>query len=66
MEDLYSIYVIIALSVFLLWFFFGGCCGVKLTESKTPNKPNNIVRPRDGVYKESRVDRVRRRLKARF
>lgn len=65
MEDLYSIYVIIALSVFLLWFFFGGL----VTESKTlnkPNKPTNIHRPRDGVYKESRVDRVRRRLKARF
>lgn len=61
MEEVYSIYVIIALSLFLIWFFFGG-------SSKQPTQPNpKVPKPhRDGVYKESREDRVRRRLKARF
>lgn len=59
MEDTYSMYVIIGLCAFLLWFFLGR------SSQPTPT-PDKTHRPRDNVYEESREDRVRRRLKARF
>ena len=64
MEDNYYIYVIIALCVFLLWFFFGGS-NTKTTQANSISH-SKAHRPRDGIYDESREERVRRRLKARF
>ena len=60
MDDIYSIYVIIALCVFLLCFFFRGS-STKVSQAKP-----KAHRPRDNVYNESREERVRRRLKAQF
>jgi len=64
MEDFYSMYVIIGLSLFLLWFFFGKGTGKAAPTKSHPHADKNS--PKDEVYTESREDRVRRRLKARF
>ena len=64
MEDFYSMYVIIGLSLFLLWFFFGKGTGKSAPTKSRPHADKNS--PKDEVYTESREDRVRRRLKARF
>lgn len=70
MDDFYSIYVIIALCVFLLWFF---CRGTQATQPNThSNASNKAYRKaysnphRPDVYKESREERIHRRLKTRF
>jgi len=76
MDDFYSIYVIIALCVFLLWFF---CRGTKATQPNTHSNVYNMSKAsnkayrkaysnthRPDVYKESREERIHRRLKTRF